>query len=298
MNRTALLLLTLALFAPPLPGRNALVLQTDFGTRDGAVAAMKGVAFSVDADLPIHDLSHENTPYDIWEASYRLKQTVAYWPKGTVFVSVIDPGVGTTRKSVVLLSKSGHFIVTPDNGTLTHVAEDLGIAAVRAIDESLNRLEHSERSHTFHGRDVYALTGARLAAGIIAFEEVGPLLKPAVVTLPHTPARFEAGVIHGGIPALDARYGNVWTNIPVDLFEQLDVTHGDRLSVRITQHDTLVFSADVPYSFTFGDVPEGEPLLYLNSLLNVSLALNQADFAGTHGIRSGGEWQVRIQKPD
>lgn len=293
-----MLLLTLALSVPPLPGRNALVLQTDFGTRDGAVAAMKGVAFSVDADLPIHDLSHENTPYDIWEASYRLKQTVEYWPKATVFVSVIDPGVGTTRKSVVLETRSGHFIVTPDNGTLTHVAEDLGITAVRQIDETLHRRAGSVLSHTFHGRDVYALTGARLAAGIIRFEEVGPLLEPEVVTLPHAPARFEAGVIHGGIPALDARYGNVWTNIPAGLLEQLDVAHGDRLAVSITHRDTVVFSADVPYAFTFGDVPEGEPLLYLNSLLNLSLALNQADFARTHGIRSGGEWQVRIRKPE
>ena len=112
--RILFLLLALALAASRLAAGNALVIQTDFGTKDGAVAAMKGIAFGVSATLPIHDLSQENTPYDIWEAAYRLKQTAEFWPAGTVFVSVIDPGVGTERASVVLQTKSGHFFVGPD----------------------------------------------------------------------------------------------------------------------------------------------------------------------------------------
>ena len=146
-----------------------LVIQTDFGTRDGAVAAMKGVAVGIDARLPIYDLSHENTPYDIWEAAYRLRQTAPYWPTGTVFVSVVDPGVGTERKAIVLQTKSGHFFVSPDNGTLTLVAELLGVSAVREIDIKNHRLPGSERSATFHGRDLFAYTGARLASGAITF---------------------------------------------------------------------------------------------------------------------------------
>ena len=132
----------------------ALVIQTDFGLKDGAVSAMKGVAFGVDRTLPLYDLTHEIPAYNIWEASYRLYQTLQYWPKGTVFVSVVDPGVGTDRKSVVLKTKSGHYIVSPDNGTLPLVAEHLGIEAVRQIDEKTNRLKGSEKSYTFHGRDV------------------------------------------------------------------------------------------------------------------------------------------------
>ncbi len=174
MKRVFFLLLILAASVRGAE-RRALVLQSDFGVKDGAVAAMKGVAVGVDLSLPIFDLSHANTPYDIWEAAYRLKQTVAYWPAGTVFVSVVDPGVGTDRKSVVLKTKSGHYIVTPDNGTLTLVAEDLGIEAVRRINETRNRLAGSDRSYTFHGRDVYSYTGARLAAGKISFEDVGPM---------------------------------------------------------------------------------------------------------------------------
>src|SRR5476649_1453648 len=123
---------------------HALVLQADFGLKDGAVAAMRGVAVGVSPQIRLFDLSHENTPFDIWEAAYRLKQTAPFWPAGTVFVSVIDPGVGTERKSVVLKTKSGHLFVSPDNGTLTLIAEELGIEAVREIDETKNRRRGSE----------------------------------------------------------------------------------------------------------------------------------------------------------
>ena len=151
-----------------------LVYQTDFGLGDGAVSAMYGVAYCVAPGLKIHDLTHDITPYCIWEASYRLIQTINYWPEGTVFVSVVDPGVGSDRKSVVVKTVSGRYIVTPDNGTLTHVLRLEGVAEAREIDESVNRLPCSGESYTFHGRDVYAFTGARLAAGIIDFEGVGP----------------------------------------------------------------------------------------------------------------------------
>jgi S-adenosylmethionine hydrolase len=95
---------------------------------------MKGVASSVDASLKLYDLTHDIPAYNIWEAAYRLDQTVIYWPTGTVFVSVVDPGVGTTRKSVVVKTKSGHYIVTPVNGTITLIAQSLGIDSIRVID--------------------------------------------------------------------------------------------------------------------------------------------------------------------
>lgn len=149
--------------------KKALVLQTDFGLGDGAVSAMYGVAYSVSEDLMVADLTHEIPQYDIWEASYRLIQTVAYWPKGTVFVSVVDPGVGSTRRSIAVETVTGQYIITPDNGTLTHVKKMIGIREARVIDESVNRLPNSGESYTFHGRDVYVYTGARLASGIIDF---------------------------------------------------------------------------------------------------------------------------------
>ena len=124
-----------------------LVLQSDFGLNDGAVSAMHGVCKTVHKSLDIHDLTHGITPFQVLEGSYRLFQTVKYWPKGTVFVSVVDPGVGTPRKSVVAETKTGHYIVTPDNGTLTHIKNEYGIVAVREINESVNRVEGSGKSY-------------------------------------------------------------------------------------------------------------------------------------------------------
>ena len=144
-----------------------LVFMTDFGLVDGAVSAMYGVAYSVMPELKIHDLTHDITPYDIWEASYRLIQTINYWPEGTVFVSVVDPGVGSDRKSVVVKTSSGRYIVTPDNGTLTHVLRAEGVAAVREIDEHINRLPRSGESYTFHGRDVYAFAEENTALPLV-----------------------------------------------------------------------------------------------------------------------------------
>ncbi|HWA10930.1 MAG TPA: S-adenosyl-l-methionine hydroxide adenosyltransferase family protein [Opitutaceae bacterium] len=274
----------------------ALVIQTDFGLKDGAVAAMRGVAFGVSPNLPIFDLSHENTPYDIWEAAYRLKQTAPFWPAGTVFVSVIDPGVGTARKSVVLKTKSGHFFVSPDNGTLTLVAEELGVDAVREIDETRNRRPGSEKSYTFHGRDVYVYVGARLAAGVIRFDEVGPELPARVVMLPYERPRLEGKALIGTIPYLDFQFGNIWTNLDDTLFARLQPKVGDRFRVTIAHAGQTVYAGEMPYARTFGDVPEGAPLLYLNSLMNVAFALNQGDFVKRHAIGYGAEWSVRVEK--
>ncbi|MDB5017755.1 MAG: Adenosyl-chloride synthase [Mucilaginibacter sp.] len=273
-----------------------VVYQTDFGLKDGAVSEMKGVAMEVSSDLKLFDLTHEIPAYNIWEAAYRLEQTIRYWPVGTVFVSVVDPGVGTSRKSVVLKTKSGHFIVTPDNGTLTLIAQSLGIDQIRQIDESVNRRKDSQKSYTFHGRDVYSYTAARLASGVISFEQVGPLLpKQEVVSLSYQKAELTGNVIKGNIPALDVQYGNVWTNIPDTLFNQLKPKFGDIVHVNIFYKNKPVYQGSMPYSQTFGEVAEGKPLAYINSLLQVSFALNQGDFARENHITSGSDWSVEVR---
>ena len=294
--KSILLSASLLLLAPVVLGQNVLVFQSDFGTADGAVAAMKGVSVGVSPDLRIYDVTHEIPAFDIWAAALRLAQSARYWPAGTVFVSVVDPGVGTERKSVVLRSRSGHYFVTPDNGTLTFVAEQLGIAAVREIDEAVNRLKDSGKSYTFHGRDVYAYTGARLAASVITFEQVGRELPPKVVTIPYQQARFQAGTVYGNIPILDVRFGNVWTNVDREVFQKLGLGYGDTVRVHITRGDETVYDQRIPYFATFGGVEVGEPLLYVNSLSNVALALNQGSFAAKHGIRSGAEWNIAISR--
>ena len=277
--------------------KKIVVFQSDFGVKDGAVSEMKGVAMGVSTELKLFDLTHEIPAYNIWEAAYRLQQTVPYWPAGTVFVSVVDPGVGTSRKSVVLLTRTGQYIVTPDNGTLTLIAESQGIAAIREIDETVNRRQDSKKSYTFHGRDVYAYTAARLAAGVIGFEQVGPLLpRQEVVAIPYQHAVMEGTVIRGTIPVLDVQYGNVWTNIPGELFQRLGVSIGAMVAVRVLHGGQVVYQGEMPYTETFGAVAVGKPLAYLNSLLQLSFALNQGNFAAANGISSGGDWTVEVRK--
>lgn len=272
-----------------------VVFQSDFGLKDGAVSAMKGVAMGVSTDLRLFDLTHEIPAFNIWEAAYRLEQTVPYWPVGTVFVSVVDPGVGTNRKSVVLKTKTGQFIVTPDNGTLTLIAESLGIAELREIDEAVNRRKDSKKSYTFHGRDVYAYTGARLAAGTITYEQVGPALPNEVVSIPYQKAAREGRKIKGAIAILDIQYGNVWTNIPADLFNGFNMAYGDLLHVSVFHKGAKLYEGNMPYSQTFGAVAKNKPLAYLNSLLQLSFALNQGSFANQFHIGSGNEWSVEVE---
>ncbi|QDP41072.1 SAM hydrolase/SAM-dependent halogenase family protein [Radiobacillus deserti] len=275
----------------------ALVLQTDFGLSDGAVNAMNGVAFSVDSNIPIFDLTHDIPPYDIWEASYRLLQTVDYWPKETVFVSVVDPGVGSDRNSVVVKTNSNHYIVTPDNGTLTHIQHKVGIKEARFIDEKVNRLPKSGASHTFHGRDVYAYTGARLAAHVIRFEEVGPELElSSIVTLPFIEPDKQQDQISGIIDILDVRFGNLWTNISRELFLSLEVLYGEQLEVTIFNDSRKIYKNIMTYGRSFADICVGEPLVYVNSLDNIAVAINQGSFAKAYNIGTGSSWRISIRK--
>jgi S-adenosylmethionine hydrolase len=295
----ATLWLAALLCASPLLAQDTngiIVFETDFGLKDGAVSAMRGVAVSVDPTLRLENLTHEIPAFDIWEGAYRLNTTAPYWPPGTVFVAVIDPGVGTERNAVVLKTRSGHYFVSPDNGTLTLVAEDLGIAAVRAIDESRYRRPGSELSYTFHGRDVFSYAAAHLASGKIGFAEIGPELPREVMTIPYQKPEIEGEVVRGNIPILDVQFGNVWTNIDRATFERLGVAKGERVAVRIFNGNEQVFAGAMPYVSTFGDVPEGETLLYLNSVDNVALAINWGNFAETYRVDSGPEWRVEVAR--
>jgi len=274
-----------------------LVIMSDFGQADGAVSAMYGVAYSVSESLKISDLTHEIPQYNVWEASYRLIQTVGYWPRGTVFVSVVDPGVGSTRRSIAVETIAGQYIITPDNGTLTHVKRLSGVVAAREIDEAINRLPGSGESYTFHGRDIYAYTGARLAAGVIDFSGVGPEVPPeSVVELPLAEPEFDGVRITGDIDVLDVRFGSLWTNISRDLFLQLGVKHGDRIEILIENGTRLYYRNSLIYARAFTDAFIGEPLVYVNSLDRMAVAINQGDFARAYNIGTGAPWRITMQK--
>lgn len=291
-------LLLLAVGMPALAAADApglIVLQTDFGLKDQAVAAMRGVIRGVDRHIIIDDLTHEIPAYNVWEAAYRLNAVIDYWPRDTIFVSVVDPGVGTARKSVVARLTSGHTIVTPDNGTLTLVADRIGLQTVREIDEQTERLPGSQSSFTFFGRDVYAYVGALLASGRLLFDTVGPL-QADVVRLPYEKARQEGNRLIGGIPVLDPQYGNLWSNIPAAGIASLDLKPGDRTALRISDGETERVSIVLAYVRTFGDVGVGQPLLYLNSVGTLAVALNQGNFSTAYGVTAGPQWRIEISR--
>ncbi|MBZ2020323.1 SAM hydrolase/SAM-dependent halogenase family protein [Streptococcus sanguinis] len=276
---------------------NLLVLQSDFGLVDGAVSAMIGVALEESPILKIHHLTHDITPYNIFEGSYRLFQTVNYWPAGTTFVSVVDPGVGSKRKSVVAKTKKGQYIVTPDNGTLSFIKKHVGIEAIREISEVENRRKDTEHSYTFHGRDVYAYTGAKLASGHISFEEVGPELKVEdIVEIQVVETTLAENYVSGAIDILDVRFGSLWTSITREEFYTLKPEFGDRFEVTIYNNDMLVYQNQVTYGKSFADVRIGQPILYINSLYRVGLAINQGSFAKAYNVGVGAQWHIEIKR--
>jgi hypothetical protein len=294
MKIRSLIAFALTFTALALRAQGALVLQSDFGTRDGAVASMKGVALSVDPALRLVDLTHEIEPFNIWEAAYRLRQVTPFWARGTVFVSIIDPGVGTARKGIVARMKNGQLIVTPDNGTLTLLAGE--VAEVREIDVARQRLPGSERSHTFHGRDVFAYLGARLASGKVAFDDVGPSQGTSIVKLPMVAAARAGSTVSGMVAMIDRPYGNLWTNITAAMADSAGFAVGDTLHVSIAHDGKEVYTADVPMASSFGYVGVGQPVLYLNSLLELAIAINQGSFAEHFRVQSGPSWRVKVAK--
>jgi len=276
---------------------NKLVFQSDFGLVDGAVSAMKGISYKVSSKLIISDLTHDIPPFNVWEGSYRLFQTVDYWPVDTVFVSVVDPGVGSERISVVAKLVNNKYIVTPNNGTLTHLAITNQILELREIDENKNRLEGSEESYTFHGRDVYAFTGARLASGIIDYPGVGPKLDiKDVVKLPLIEPVFTTQKVIGSIDILDIRFGSLWTNISSKMFKEYGFNYGDRMQVKIIYKDRILYNNIVRFGKSFSEVNIGETIIYVNSLLYISLAINQGNFARAYNVGTGINWIIEFEK--
>lgn len=277
---------------------NALVFQTDFGLADGAVSAMYGVALKLNPNQKIYDLTHEIEPYNIWEGGYRLLQTVDYWPEGTVFVSVVDPGVGGDRRSVCVKLTGGQYVVTPDNGTLTFLKHRNKISEVHEFDEKTNRLSGSEESYTFYGRDVYAYVGAKLASELDKFENIGTEVPvDSVVELNTSDPEFtKDNSVKGTIDVLDIRFGSLWTNVPKSLFSKLNINFGDRVEVTLSDAKRIVYRNTMLYTKSFASVYVGEPLVYVNSLDCMAVAINQGSFAKAYNIGTGSNWHIEFKK--
>jgi S-adenosylmethionine hydrolase len=260
--------------------RPTIVFMTDFGAANDAVAICKAVIVSIAPDARLMDITHQVTPFQIEEGARFLAGVTPYYPPGTIFLVVVDPGVGTSRKAIIVKSKKDQYFVLPDNGLITPVIDRDGLASTREITNTGWMLQ-PQVSSTFHGRDIFSPAAAHLAAGW-DFNLVGPEVSELVRLTPKVSVTSDAG-IEGDIIALDDPYGSLITDIPGDEFKQLGYNLGDKIVVQLNKKP---FTA--PYVRTFMDVPVGDPLLYIDSRGRVGLALNERNFSEVNKIKPPG----------
>jgi len=277
------IILLLAALAPaqqstPLKYPPTIVFMTDFGTVDDSVPICKGVMYSIVPGVRIVDLSHQVTPFSILDGARFLYGASPYFPAGTVFVVVIDPGVGSTRKAVIIKSKRGQYFVLPDNGLITLVADRDGLESAREITNPLWMIGKA-LSSTFHGRDIFSPAGAHVSRGD-DWNEVGPAidLKSLVRLNLEAPTVDDKG-LHGEVIATDGPFGNLVTNVEAEQFLKLGYQRGDTVPLMLGDK-----KIDLKFVKTFSDVPLKTPLIYIDSRGRFALAVNQGSFAANYGI--------------
>jgi S-adenosyl-L-methionine hydrolase (adenosine-forming) len=253
-----------------------VVFMTDFGIIDDSVALCKGVMYGITPNLRIVDLTHQVSPFSIADGARFFFGASPYFPAGTVFVGVVDPGVGGTRKAIVVKTKQGQFFVVPDNGLASMVADRDGIEGIREI-KNTDWMIGAKISSTFHGRDIFSPVGAHLARGD-DWTQVGPGVKE-FVRLNLRPALVDERGLSGEVIALDGPYGNLVTNISAEDFLKMGYRRGDSVEVTIAGQEM-----EIPFVRTFSDVGLKKPLLYIDSRGRASFALNQSNFAAEYHI--------------
>jgi S-adenosylmethionine hydrolase len=275
------------LVAPALRAQNApaqkypptIVFMTDFGVVDDSVALCRGVMYSIMPDVRIVDLTHQVTPFSILDGARFLYGATPYFPAGTVFVVVIDPTVGSSRKAIVAHSKRGQYFVLPDNGLLTLVEQRDGIDAVRVITNP-DWMIGGKLSSTFHGRDIFSPVGAHMARGD-DWATVGPEMPVQdLVRLKLKAPSLDAQGLSASVIAIDGPFGNLITNVDAEDFMKLGYQHGQKVPITLGGRPLKI-----KFVKTFSDVPLHEPLLYIDSRGHLALALNQKNFAATYGIK-------------
>ena len=270
------------------PGRT-IVFMTDFGTLDDAVAICKGVMLGIAPTARIVDLTHQVQPYSIADGARFLARTSLYYPANTIFVGVVDPGVGTKRRTIIARTKRGQYFVVPDNGLLTPIEDRDGIESVREITNAAWMLPQPH-SATFHGRDVFSPAAGHLARSD-DWTKAGPVLPKLTRLAIAAPVLGGAGVT-GHIVGLDGPYGNLITDIKPDRLRELGYSLGDVVNIKVAGKELAL-----PFVTTFGDVPEGKPLLYVDSSGLVSVAINMGNFATVHDVGSPAEFVIAKKAP-
>ena len=263
-----------------------IVFMTDFGVVDDSVALCRGVMYSIMPDVRIVDLTHQVTPFSILDGARFLYGATPYFPAGTVFVVVIDPTVGSTRKAIVARSKRGQWFVLPDNGLLTLVEQRDGIEAVREITNP-EWMIGTKLSSTFHGRDIFSPVGAHMARGD-DWTKVGPeIAVKDLVRLQLKAATLDERGLSATVIATDGPFGNLVTNVDADDFLKLGYRRGQEVPVTVGGKEMKM-----KFVKTFSDVPLGQPLLYIDSRGHLGLAVNQNSFAATYGVKPPAELMI------
>jgi S-adenosyl-L-methionine hydrolase (adenosine-forming) len=256
-----------------------IVFMTDFGVVDDSVAICRGVMYSIMPEVRIVDLTHQVTPFSILDGARFLYGATPYYPSGTVFVVVVDPGVGSVRKAIVAKSKRGQYFVLPDNGLLTLVEQRDGIEVVHEITNP-DWMIGTKMSSTFHGRDIFSPVGAHVARGD-DWTKVGPEMPVAsLVRLELKAARLDERGVTAEVIATDGPFGNLVTNLDGDDFLKLGYQRGQEVPVRVGGKEMKI-----KFVRTFSDVALGQPLLYIDSRGHLGLAVNQGSFAAAYGVR-------------
>jgi hypothetical protein len=255
-----------------------IVFMTDFGVVDDSVALCRGVMYSIMPDVRIVDLTHEVTPFSILDGARFLYGATPYFPAGTVFVVVIDPTVGSTRKAIIAKSKRGQYFVLPDNGLLTLVEQRDGIEGVHEITNT-DWMIGTKMSSTFHGRDIFSPAGAHVARGD-DWTTAGPEVPVKdLVRLNLKEARLDDRGLAGEVIATDGPFGNLVTNVDAEVFFKLGYQRGEEVPVKLGGKEMKI-----KFVRTFSDVPLKQPLFYIDSRGHLALAVNQGSFAATYGV--------------
>ncbi len=257
--------------AVPPTRKPTIVFMTDFGTANDAAAICRAVIAGIAPDARIMDITHQVTPFQIEEASRYLYGVTPYYPAGTVFLVVVDPGVGTSRKAVIVKSKKGQFFVVPDNGLVSAVIDRDGFEGAREITNQ-HWMIQTAISSTFHGRDIFSPAAAHLAEGwdyTIAGPEV-----PQLVRLTARTPKVDAKGITGEIIGLDDPFGSLVSDVSKEELESLGYALDDKITVQINNKPLTL-----PYVKTFMNVPVGAPLLYVDSRGRVGIAVNQGNYS-------------------
>ena len=256
--------------------RPVITLTTDFGLRDPYVASMKGVILSICPEARVVDISHEVPKFDVRAGALIMAQAAPWFPAGTVHVGVVDPGVGTARRAIVVVSE--HYVfVGPDNGLLMLAAKRDGLRTVYAIENEELMLDKISR--TFHGRDIFAPVAARIASGLEP-SEVGPEVGDYVMPSFAEP-RIEGPRALGEVMYIDG-FGNIITNISEEFLAKLGLGDGSYLRIRIGDEDL-----ELRLCSAYGEAGPGELLAIVDSWGMLEIAINLGNAARELGVKPG-----------